>query len=110
MEEFWKMQWPVSVFLSILSVCFISVIIIGKYFKHKKEIKKDGFTHEKELKQAERQYIQSREERMHKWASEKNKRKFGERDRFFEEKARTTSERKRVVGFESNSLFDVYAY
>lgn len=33
MEEFLKMQWPVSVFLSILSVCFISVIIIGKYFK-----------------------------------------------------------------------------
>lgn len=73
MEEFWKMQWPVSVFLSILSVCFISVIIISIYFKHKKEIKKDGFTYEKELKQAERQYIQSREERMHEWASEKIK-------------------------------------
>lgn len=73
MEGFWNMQWPVSMFLSILSVCIVSLMMVGMYFRYKKTRKEAELVHEKDMKLREREYDQNREERLHRWACEKMK-------------------------------------
>lgn len=65
--------WPVSMFLSILSVCIVSLIMVGMYFRYKKTRKEAELVHEKDMKLREREYDQNREERLHRWACEKMK-------------------------------------
>lgn len=65
--------WPVSMFLSILSVCIVSLIMVGMYFRYKKTRKEAELVHEKDMKLREREYDQNREERLHGWACEKMK-------------------------------------
>lgn len=73
MEGFLSMQWPISLFLSILSVCFFSLMMVKMYFRYKKTGKKAELEYEKDMKLQEREYDQKREERLHGWACEKTK-------------------------------------
>lgn len=73
MGNWGDISWPISMFLSILSVCIVSLRMVKMYFQYKKTRKEAELVHEKDMKLQEREYDQNREERLHGWACEKTK-------------------------------------